>query len=654
MESILINNFYLKFKSKKTANNKYNYRTNIIITPTTKTLRLKTTSLYKYKKQTYNLVNGGFFSLKDCTSMSNNRITNLYTENNNNKILYINNPRNNIVSYTTNLQKLSTNSKLSNLYNNKILYITSKINATNKTVNSTISYILDNTTKKTLPIYLDKSNIDEPFTNLNINLTAQAPLIPIYDNFSLNKKPKSHLLFFKNIKKLLPNPHINLNYSTEPVVKCITPHMFIEKQHVELLSLKYNPYINLITSPVTHAKRKNQPTRKHIHTFNKYWLYKPISIPKTHYLPLIYHTPTPTKSLISLQNGLYSLPTTSKIKSRVNNKLTLINLGIFLLKNLNTLTHIISTKYKYIYKIKKSLYSFTKPNQIKNIVLKRKASLVFYKLIFLSKNKTYQTKSITDLTKNSIISNYFRQNLNLHTQSLFKPTKTITNPTNYGNNYEIRLSRVRFKPGYQRLWRDSRTALKDLIGLKFIYQKQLTKYIIRFYKKTYQPTLSPNELHLSKLAIYSRIAPDYSTFNLFYNSNLFFINGLVPTNKNIVCVLNDFVQLVVSKWYYIFFRWLSHWTLVRFRKIKRLIYRKGLSSRYKVMKSRKQKSNTVPDWIFLTKYDFSDVKPFIEVDYFTLSFSLIYEPYLNYYYAPTNLLSPKINIYRLYNWKYIT
>jgi hypothetical protein len=72
------------------------------------------------------------------------------------------------------------------------------------------------------------------------------------------------------------------------------------------------------------------------------------------------------------------------------------------------------------------------------------------------------------------------------------------------------------------------------------------------------------------------------------------------------------------------------------------------------MKSRKQKSNTVPDWIFSTKYDFSDVKSFIEVDYFTLSFYVIYEPYFNYYHPPTNILSPKVNIYRLYNWKYIT
>jgi hypothetical protein len=72
------------------------------------------------------------------------------------------------------------------------------------------------------------------------------------------------------------------------------------------------------------------------------------------------------------------------------------------------------------------------------------------------------------------------------------------------------------------------------------------------------------------------------------------------------------------------------------------------------MKTKKQRSNLVPDWVFTTKYDFSDIKPFMEVDYFTLSLFVVYEPYILYYYPPTKLFSPNISIYRLYNWKYIT
>jgi hypothetical protein len=99
---------------------------------------------------------------------------------------------------------------------------------------------------------------------------------------------------------------------------------------------------------------------------------------------------------------------------------------------------------------------------------------------------------------------------------------------------------------------------------------------------------------------------------------------------------------------------LLNWVIERGYKVRRLVYRKGLSSRYEVMKNKKQRSLSIPDWIFFSKYDFSDVKPFIEVDYFSLSLFLIYEPYTTYYYSPINLSLPSTSIYRLYNWKYIT
>ena len=545
------------------------------------------------------------------------------------------------------------------MYNNKILRVISKISSTGKIASSSSNHIhtAGTTIKNPLPIYLDKTNLNEPFTDLNTNLLTQTPLTPTYDtSHTTNKNPKIHLMRIKNKTQTpLNNSNLPLNLSLGCFNKFMPNKLSssLQKQYPTLPIFKYVPYVNSMAVRTTYNIQSLEKPKTPTKTI-KYAPYKPNNIQKLNYLSIKFHAEGSLSQVVNTEGELFKPYQKSNINSRVNNNFTLINIGIFVLKNLTNLISVNSTKYKYIYKIKKSLYSFTKPNQIKNIVLKRKASLIFYKLIFLSKNKTHQLRTLTNLTKNSIVSNYFTKKPLIQKNNLFTPIKVSTVMSSYDNNQEIRLARVRFRPGYQRLWRDSRTALKDLIGLKFIYQKQLTKYIVRFYKKTYQPTLLPNELHLSKLAVYSRIAPDYNTFTLFYNTNLFFINGSLPTNKNVICVLNDFIQLIVSKWYYIFFRWLSHWTLVRFRKIKRLIYRKGLSSRYKVMKSRKQKSNTVPDWIFLTKHDFSDVKPFIEVDYFTLSFSLVYEPYYSYYHAPTNLLSPKTNIYRLYNWKYIT
>ena len=72
------------------------------------------------------------------------------------------------------------------------------------------------------------------------------------------------------------------------------------------------------------------------------------------------------------------------------------------------------------------------------------------------------------------------------------------------------------------------------------------------------------------------------------------------------------------------------------------------------MKSKKQKSRNIPNWIFKSQDDFSDVKPFLEVDYFSLSLFVVYEPYTLYYYTPNKYIEPSVSLYRLYNWKYIT
>jgi hypothetical protein len=112
--------------------------------------------------------------------------------------------------------------------------------------------------------------------------------------------------------------------------------------------------------------------------------------------------------------------------------------------------------------------------------------------------------------------------------------------------------------------------------------------------------------------------------------------------------------LLVSKWYYATYRWLTNWTLQRVKKYNRLIFRKGLSSKYKLMKQRKQRSFHTPRWIYLTRYDVSDIKPYLEVDYLTLSAIVIYNPFILEYNSPVETPDYRPNIYRLYNWKYIT
>mgnify|MGYP006077347785 CR=1 FL=1 len=598
-------------------------------------MKIQNKSFNKFKLKTYNLVGNNFFSLKNCTSILGNSVIDLTKSTNSNKIFY-----------KQVVKKTLQNTKLIKSYNIKINNILSKtFNYYPNNTNSVSTNKVHNSSVNLLPVYVNRTDLNDPLNLFNNKLPLKSTVYPLY-NQSFSKKPKKHLTPFRSInflnyQKLQKTNTTNYQLSILPKFAQVKDVLITKP-----LNIKTNPYL----SQHNQNKHYKQVSKLYINYSHLTVKTNPLLSNVTN-MPLIYlllSKINSTKNIVTDINQ-YKLP---KFTSRTHNKMTLVNLGLFILKNLNLLNSINSTKYKYLYKLKKSLYSFTKPNQVKNTILRRKSSVVFYKLIFLNRGNNYRSKLFTNFKKTNLIKSYFSENFKLNNYLLFKPGHKINTPSS--PTREVRLGRVRFKPGYQRLWRDSRTALKDLLNLKFIYQKQLTRYLVRFYKKTNQSTLSPNELQLSKLSIYSRLVPDHNTFTLFYNSNLFFINGLSPTNKDIVCVLNDFIQLVVSKWYYIFYRWLAHWTLVRFRKIKRLVYRKGLSSRYKVMKSRKQKSNTVPDWIFSTKYDFSDVKSFIEVDYFTLSFYVIYEPYFNYYHPPTNILSPKVNIYRLYNWKYIT
>jgi hypothetical protein len=258
---------------------------------------------------------------------------------------------------------------------------------------------------------------------------------------------------------------------------------------------------------------------------------------------------------IPVSPSLQNYPT---IKSRTNLQLSVNNIGLFIIRNLGIYNSGLKSKYSYLFKLRKLYYSFMKHNQIKNTILRRKSTIVLYQLLLKvtnqstltlsSKNNVFFNKSLLDPILRTALNNTILKNRNLCEKFYsykFKNTTNITRTNTFNN--EVKLSRVKFKPGYQRLWRESRLALKDLLGLKFLYQQQLTKYVSRFVRKSQTDYSLSNELTLEKLLVYSRLVPDYNTLNIFYNSNLIFINSKLPKKININCVLNDLVQIIVSK-----------------------------------------------------------------------------------------------------------
>tara|TARA_B110000503_G_scaffold141031_1_gene233410 strand:+ start:2512 stop:3075 length:564 start_codon:yes stop_codon:yes gene_type:complete len=186
--------------------------------------------------------------------------------------------------------------------------------------------------------------------------------------------------------------------------------------------------------------------------------------------------------------------------------------GLFLLNNLNKLNNKNINPIKF--KIKKKLFSFLFPNEIKNNFLKFKKSITLYSAVYKlnfvfnkNVNSYYQLSNLSNLY-NKLLRNvtaskvnslhlpstnnflYKKQHKNLRNTTYFNTSKTLNTFENIGQNKlenslkanEIRIPRVRFRPGYQRLWRQARGALKDSLGLNFTYQKQLTKYLTQFFK----------------------------------------------------------------------------------------------------------------------------------------------------------------------------
>jgi hypothetical protein len=66
-------------------------------------------------------------------------------------------------------------------------------------------------------------------------------------------------------------------------------------------------------------------------------------------------------------------------------------------------------------------------------------------------------------------------------------------------------------------------------------------------------------------------------------------------------------------------------------------------------RAKKQRSFHTPEWVHSSKHDLSDIKHYLEVDFFTLSSVVIYDNLLDDYYSNNLPNSNKQYIYKVYN-----
>ena len=322
------------------------------------------------------------------------------------------------------------------------------------------------------------------------------------------------------------------------------------------------------------------------------------------------------------------------------------------------------TNVTFAYKIWKSFYSFLKTNELKKYTYDSVRVLLFKQL---QKHLMYSHRLFRNVvTKHSSFSFFSSlymldesdKSSTFFTDQIYWRHNEIAPAINFpfpksGTKTELHIPRVKFKPGYMRLWRHFRLAFAESVNFKYIYQQQLTRYISRFSRKTQQSYFQFFENKITAMFIYSRLVPDEPTFNTFMANKLLYLNHTVITDKSLYIYPTDFLQVIVSNWYYIFLRWLLSCLKLRYKKFGKLVFRKSATTRYKSIKRTKQKSFYTPNWIYLVKYDYTIIKSFFEVDFFTLSCYCLYNPFQFSHYSPKDFKVLRAPIVRLYNWKYI-
>ncbi len=355
---------------------------------------------------------------------------------------------------------------------------------------------------------------------------------------------------------------------------------------------------------------------------------------------------------------------------------------IFVLKNLNKFffyskekTSFILNSYSFLlttsnlinfffklnknYSLKKIIFSFSYKNEIERFILKKytkinvfssnnNLNLNYYSYFNNINNSTYwnffnETKTEAFFLLNQNF--FYSKNWNFFNNSI---SNIISNAQD-NSNFNIR--RVRFKPGYMTMWREVRQVLKNSLSLNFNYQYRLTNYLNKYNKFVKFKSFLFLETSLLNILIKSRFFPDNTIINAFVDNNLVFVNGQSCSNKNFQIFQGDFIQLIIHLKYYILYKWILNLSLKKKNKLKK-VTKKKINVQFS--NDEKKKSNRLPNWILYNKNIHDDVSKYLEVDYFTLSIFIIYEPFLwndiNFY----NIIDQKFSIINLYNWKYIT
>lgn len=215
----------------------------------------------------------------------------------------------------------------------------------------------------------------------------------------------------------------------------------------------------------------------------------------------------------------------------------------------------------------------------------------------------------------------------------------------------VKVPRIRFKPGYGRIWRTARRAVQEFLGVSIRYQYRLTPKIQNIYMAARNSSPANLSFNVGTALLSAKLAPDNWFLTELLNSKTLFLNGINCLSSSTRLFVNDFIQLIVNIKFYITLKWVRGWSVLKRNRANKIFYRKVRPfTRNKTPKL----SRNLPLWFFDLQYSYSDVPKYFELDYFTLSIFVLLNPITVERWAPARTSSFDWNILNMYNWKYIT
>ena len=215
----------------------------------------------------------------------------------------------------------------------------------------------------------------------------------------------------------------------------------------------------------------------------------------------------------------------------------------------------------------------------------------------------------------------------------------------------LKVQRVRFKPGYGRIWRQARASIREILNIPSRYQYRLTpKLQTRYTQGRY--LLKPySSLSLDYLLMASHLIPDCWVMDSLLAAKSIFLNGLLTQNPRVRVFLSDFIQLTINLKFFITLKWLRNWSELRQKRVTRAFY-----SKYRPSGTDKgfRFARPLPNWFFDLRFSYRSVPQILEVDFFTLSIFVIHDKLSSDPTEPVRANLYDASVLNMYNWKYIT